>query len=237
MKLVIGGSTGYVSTELIRQGLPNPAITSIVALGRREVQAPAESGAFAAKLRSVVVDDFENYSDSVKKELEDADACIWTIAVTPMNLQTLPFEETVKISRDYATVAIRTLDSLHTKQGAPLRFLYMSGHFAPRSIDEVPEQLKTHGMIKYGLVRGEAETLILGYGEQSNGAVQACVVKPGLIDSPSRPKREIPGLPHIELTDIAAALLSQVVHGFEKDTLSNDDMVRIGQKALAEQKA
>jgi precorrin isomerase len=41
MKLVIGGSTGFVGAELIRQGLENPAITSIVALGRRETPPPA----------------------------------------------------------------------------------------------------------------------------------------------------------------------------------------------------
>jgi hypothetical protein len=58
-------------------------------------------------------------------------------------------------------------------------------------------------------------------------------VKPGLIDAPGAEKREIPGLPHIDLPDIAAALLDQVVCGFEKDTLSNDDLVRIGQRALA----
>lgn len=59
-------------------------------------------------------------------------------------------------------------------------------------------------------------------------------MKPGLIDAPRAEKREIPGLPHIDLPDIAAALLDQVTHGFEKDTLSNDDLVRIGQRALVE---
>jgi hypothetical protein len=58
-------------------------------------------------------------------------------------------------------------------------------------------------------------------------------VKPGLIDAPGAEKREIPGLPHIDLPDIAAALLDQVIREFEKDTLSNDDLVRIGQRALA----
>jgi hypothetical protein len=57
-------------------------------------------------------------------------------------------------------------------------------------------------------------------------------VKPGLIDAPGAEKREVPGVPHIELSDIAAAMLDQVVDGFEKDTLSNDDLVRIGQRAL-----
>ncbi|KAH8672909.1 hypothetical protein BGZ60DRAFT_430205 [Tricladium varicosporioides] len=238
MKLVIGGSTGFVATELIRQGLENPAITFIVALGRQEISAPPCAGPAAAKLKSVVVDNFESYSDSVKKELEDADACIWTIAVTPMKLNTIPFEETCKISRDYATTAIQTLDALHHKKDRPLRFLYMSGHFAPRNKDEVPKELQNHGLINYGLLRGEAETLIIAYGEQSKGAVQPCIVKPGLIDAPSRERQEIPGLPHINLPDIAAALLDQVVNGFEKDTLSNADMIRIGQKALdGQQKA
>ena len=77
MKLVLGGSTGFVAAELIRQGLENPAITSIVALGRRETPAPPEAGPAAAKLKSVVCEDFESYSDSVKKELQDADAAIW----------------------------------------------------------------------------------------------------------------------------------------------------------------
>lgn len=82
------------------------------------------------------------------------------------------------------------------------------------------------------MLQGETETLILTYGEKSKGAVQSCVVKPGLIDAPGREKLEIPGLPHIELAGIAAALLDQVMNGFEKNTLSNDDLVRIGQKAL-----
>lgn len=173
-----------------------------------------------------------------------------------MKLSTVPWEETCKISRDYATTAIKTLDTLRQKQENPLRFLYMSGHFAPRSRAEVPPALQNHGLIDYGLLRvcrllslsspisygegdtdallqGETETLILEYAEQSEETVQSCVVKPGLIDAPGTEKREIPGLPHIDLPAIAAALLNQVIHGFEKDTLSNDDLVRIGQRALA----
>lgn len=45
----------------------------------------------------------------------------------------------------------------------------------------------------------------------------------------------VPGLPLVELRDIVAAMLDQVVNGFEKDTLLNDDLVRIGKKALGEQ--
>jgi len=79
MKLVIGGSTGFVAEELIRQGLKNPAITSVIALGRREAQTPSDAGASASKLKCIVVEDFESYSEMVKKEIENADACIWYV--------------------------------------------------------------------------------------------------------------------------------------------------------------
>jgi nucleoside-diphosphate-sugar epimerase len=237
MKLVIGGSTGFVGVELVRQALLNPAITSVIALSRRETPIPPEAGPDSTKLRSLVCDNFESYSDRIKKELEDADACIWTIAVTPSKLKTVPFEETCKISRDYAITAIQTLASLRHNQDGPLRFIYMSGHFAPRNRAEVAKELVNHGLINYGLLRGETESRILAYAEQSNGAIQSCVVKPGIIDSPDREKRIIPGVPNIGLHVIAAVLLDQIINGFEKDTLGNDDMIRIGQRVIGEQQA
>lgn len=76
-----------------------------------------------------------------------------TIAVTPMKLKTLPWEDTVKISKDWAISAIQTVASLPHKEGQPLRFIYMSGHFAPR---ERTEQIKVLGdlnMTEYGYLR------------------------------------------------------------------------------------
>jgi predicted chitinase len=79
MKLILAGSTGFVATELIRQALSNPSVTSIVGLARRGTAVPQITGPDAdpSKLKSVVCDDFENYPESVKQELADADACIW----------------------------------------------------------------------------------------------------------------------------------------------------------------
>lgn len=60
-----------------------------------------------------------------------------------------------------------------------------------------------------------------------------CATRPGIIQSPDRPRREIPGVPSIELEEVVAAQLDQILNGFESDTLKNDDLVRIGRKALA----
>lgn len=79
MKLIVAGSTGFVATELIRQALSNSSVSSIVGLARRETVVPQNvgPGVDKAKLKSVICDDFENYSESVRQELAGADACIW----------------------------------------------------------------------------------------------------------------------------------------------------------------
>lgn len=73
--------------------------------------------------------------------------------------------------------------------------------------------------------------------------MEACIAKPGLIDAPGRTGpimkaiqtvgRNIIGLPKVEVSEIAATLIDQSVNGFEKETLFNEDLIRLGQKALA----
>jgi len=79
VKLIIGGATGFVATEIIRQSLSNPKITTIYALGRKPIAVPTGTapGADTSKLKSLVVKDFENYPEDVKAQLADADGAIW----------------------------------------------------------------------------------------------------------------------------------------------------------------
>ncbi|KAF3064448.1 hypothetical protein GL218_01355 [Daldinia childiae] len=202
MKLIVGGSTGFVGDS--------------------------------TKLKSIIYDNFESYSNSVKRELEDTDACIWTIAVTPSKLKTVPFEDACEIFRDYAAIGIRALTDLYHDQDPPLHFIYISGHFVPRSPAEVPKELANSGLMNFGLMRGEAESRILAYAEHYKGSVQSYVAEPGLIEAPGRERQIIPELPNIDLREFVAALLDQVVNGLEKDTLLNNDMIRIKQRASGE---
>lgn len=79
MKLIIAGATGLVGTEVVRQSLKNPKITSIVTLSRRPLQVHDNGNGTdnISKLTSLVLEDFKVYSDEVKAQLADADACIW----------------------------------------------------------------------------------------------------------------------------------------------------------------
>ncbi|KAM7212106.1 hypothetical protein V8F06_012506 [Rhypophila decipiens] len=238
MKLIVVGSTGFVATEVIRQALSNPAITSIVGVGRRQVPAPENTwpGADPAKFKSIVMEDWETYSEAVKKELSNADACIWTIAVTPSQLSSTPWETTVKICRDYAIKGIENIAALPRTGSKPFRFVYISGANAERDPAKKPFFLG-----EYCVLRGEAESLVLEFAKKSNGTVEAAVAKPGIISGPGRETALVKklffgliGLSKIRVYEIAAALVDQVVNGFEKDTLENVDMVRIGGKVLGD---
>jgi hypothetical protein len=73
--------------------------------------------------------------------------------------------------------------------------------------------------------------------------VEACVAKPGLIDAPGKFSfigsiaktvlLPIVGVPKVQVDEMAAALIKQIVSGFEKETLMNDDLARIGKALLA----
>jgi hypothetical protein len=68
-------------------------------------------------------------------------------------LKSIPWEETVKISKEYAITALQTVASLPRKQTQPLRFIYMSGHFATRQRTEQVKVLGDYGMMEYGYLR------------------------------------------------------------------------------------
>ncbi|OCT47174.1 hypothetical protein CLCR_02569 [Cladophialophora carrionii] len=253
MKLLIVGGTGFVATELIRQSLACREITSVVALARRPVEVPQNPGAEVdtSKLKSVVLRDFTKYSEDVKAQLDDADACICsvsdasgrerdrTLAVTPDKLKSLPWDEVVKVCHDYTMTGLQAIVEARgsAAKSTPLRFLYMSGDSAERDQTKTPRL-----MAQYCLLRGETENQVLAFAASHPGQVEVTVAKPGLILEPGNILHwlkswllwVVVSLPSITVVEIAAAMLDQVINGFEKDPLMNEDLVRIGQKALSE---
>jgi uncharacterized protein YbjT (DUF2867 family) len=74
MKIILAGSTGGIGSEVLQQCLQHPSITSIVALSRRPLPAPIASN---PKLNVIIMEDFTSYSDSVLRQLDGAQACVW----------------------------------------------------------------------------------------------------------------------------------------------------------------
>ena len=82
---------------------------------------------------------------------------------------------------------------------------------------------------------------MLAFAAERPGKVEVCAAKPGLITSPARPVQAVLAtvlkwvgvVPKVSLSEIAAAMLDQVINGFEKEPLENDDLARIGSRVLS----
>jgi len=74
MKVILTGCTGFVGSEVLAQCRRKPTITSIVVLTRRPLPDEVRND---PKVESVIMEDFLSYSDTVKKQMAGAQACIW----------------------------------------------------------------------------------------------------------------------------------------------------------------
>ncbi|KAI0900667.1 NAD(P)-binding protein [Annulohypoxylon nitens] len=222
MKLIVSGATGFVAKEVIRQSLSISEITSVIALARKPVSAPEKlpEGADVSKLRSVVVKDYDQYPEDVRKEFAGASACIWTVAITPSKSKMYDFEEVKRICQ---TCTLSGFNAIYESGvSKPFRFLYTSGAATERDQTKTPAR----------------QTKVLALASELDG-VEACVAKPGFITAPGEIMKSIAGtmiqltvgIPSISVVDLAKVMLDQVVNGFEKEPLMPEDLARIAKKA------
>ncbi|KAF4427905.1 hypothetical protein FACUT_9577 [Fusarium acutatum] len=220
MKLIVTGASGYVGSEIIRQSLKLPHITSVIAVSRKLV--PPSAGTISTRLECVVVEDYGSYPDHVRDKFHGADACIWTVGITPLTYGSLDAAQARKICIDDTVTGLQTM--IKSSPTKPFRFLYMSG------ADAETDQTKTPSfMPEYFLMRGEAENQVMKFAKQHPGEVAACVARPGFIiddstDVQALKSRMPKDIPVIRVESVAAALLQRALHGFDKEIIWSDDM-------------
>ncbi len=95
------------------------------------------------------------------------------------------------------------------------------------------------------LLQGETENQVLAFAaDHKDEGWEACIVKPGYITGPGRQvsaaqaeaaiKMGYPGVPQVEQTACVATMLDAVVNGPVSDTLTNEDLQKIGAGLLRE---
>jgi uncharacterized protein YbjT (DUF2867 family) len=154
MKLIVTGASGFCGTEIVRQALLHPQITTLVAIARRPVAAPPSvtDPALRAKLRSVVVPDYLTYPEPVRAELAGADACIWTVSITPTKSKMYGFEEVTRVCRDSTVAGFEAIVAAGPSK--PFRFLYMSGPNAQRDQTNPPWVYADYALLRVSLGGG-----------------------------------------------------------------------------------
>ncbi|QKX64642.1 uncharacterized protein TRUGW13939_11818 [Talaromyces rugulosus] len=237
MKLVIVGATGFVGGEVLRQALRNPAVTSIVAITRREMPEPPPQN---FKLNYFVLEDWTSqYPESLQTVIRGADACIWSLAITPSQSRNMDFAHVTTVCYDYTIHALKSMAALANK---PFRFIYVSGILIERDqTKELPY------LAEYRHMRGRTENALLEFANQTapSNSVQVTVTKPGAIDSPgpkATPDAVVKALfnifghtPRVHVSELAAAVIDQCQHGITKDPLWSDELAEIGKRVLKEE--
>ncbi|KUJ07722.1 NAD(P)-binding protein [Mollisia scopiformis] len=235
MKLIITGATGFVGKEAVRQALHNPAVSSVVVLARKPL--PQDTPGLDegnAKLQWVVLEDWTSpYSETVREHVMNADACIWSLAVTPSKSREMDFAYVTKICSDYTINGLKNMAAVANK---PFRFVYVSGVTIER------DQSKSLTFLAdYRLMRGRVENELLEFAEQHKPNVQVTVAKPGGIEGPgvaisTAAMQAVFALfgdtPTIHVSELAAALIDQCLNGITEDPLWAKELVRIGKRVL-----
>ncbi|CZR58951.1 uncharacterized protein PAC_08843 [Phialocephala subalpina] len=215
-----------------------PEITSVIALARKPVQVEDVK---SPKLKSVIISDYEHYPEDVKAEFAGADACICTVAVTPMRSRGVDLAEVKRICQTCTLAGFKAM--YEAGPSKPFRFLYLSAEGTPRDLTKKPLFMGEYRLMRSFVLHGETENMVLAYGEEHEG-IKVCVARPGTITSSLTFWRTAQAklfgfanmftraIPNVSREELAAALLDQVVHGFEKGPLTNADLIRLGCSAL-----
>ncbi|KAJ5501844.1 hypothetical protein N7453_006661 [Penicillium expansum] len=235
MKLIVAGATGLVGTEIIRQCLEISEITQVTALARKPVH--VEDGTDPrSKLKSVVIRDYGEYSANVKAEFAGADACIWTVAVTPFRTGSFDFAEVKRVCQDCTLAGFKAM--CEAGPAKPFRFIYFSADGTPRDPTKKPAI-----MGDYQVMRCETELMVIKFPAQYPG-VEICIAQPGVVVNSTSFGRSVlasafrvvnsftRAIPNIHRQELSAAVLDLAVKGFDQETVKNNDLVRRGQEVL-----
>ncbi|KAI1837498.1 hypothetical protein DTO006G1_2976 [Penicillium roqueforti] len=235
MKLIVAGATGLVGSEIIKQCLQINEITQVIALARKPVQ--VEEGTDpTSKLKSVVIRDYGEYSADVKAEFAGADACIWTVAVTPFRTSSFDFAEVKRVCQDCTLAGFKAM--YEAGPAKPFRFIYFSADGTPRDPIKRPAI-----MGDYQVMRCETELMVIKLPEEYPG-VEICIAQPGVVVNSTTFGRSVLAsvfhvlnaftrtIPNIDREELSAAVLDLAVKGFDQETVKNNDLVRLGQAVL-----
>lgn len=90
--------------------------------------------------------------------------------------------------------------------------------------------------------QGRTETKLLEIAAASSSRLEVCVAKPGLIIGVKDYLKPVLAIglrltkrvPSIDVDEVAAAMLYEVTHGFSKEPLLDEDLVRLGKAQLSQ---
>jgi hypothetical protein len=176
-----------------------------------------------------------------------------TLAITPTKSLAHKWDEVVRVNQEYPLVGLKAIAEARGSRSSAIRFMYMSGEAAPRDLSKKPAIMGDYVLMRVChavsslacpstlmFSQGETENEVLAFAaEHKDAGFEACVAKPGLITSAESPLKKMfitavswLGASKVDVSECVAAMIDQVMNGFEKDPLVNADLVALGREVL-----
>ncbi|KAK6508860.1 hypothetical protein TWF481_003626 [Arthrobotrys musiformis] len=225
MKVIITGVTGFLGTEILRQCVANPKITSIIALARKDL---APEWQAEKKITTLKITDFGTYSPEDLKVLEGADGVFWTLGTTPDKGRHMTPEQLKTINEDWPTNAAKLWSQWPLPDGRVFRFIFTSGSLVPD-----PEQLDEKLWFGEVMRKGRAYTELNLFEIAKTGKLDTYIAKPGFITNGEPLLLKLAfGKGYVSKEAVAACYLDLLFNGNEKKVLWNPDLRSVGAAAL-----
>jgi hypothetical protein len=112
MKLIVTGATGFIGSEVLRQCIANPGVTSVLVVSRRE---PAKELMASPKVKVILHEDFSEWPTSLLEQLEGAEGCIWYL-----NGNWKPFSVTDAVTKGLLEEKLQISPTLRQPGRSPL---------------------------------------------------------------------------------------------------------------------
>ena len=216
MKIIVTGATGLIGAEVVRQVLKDTDIDELILLVRYkpELEHP--------KITVVIHKDFSDFS-GLDKYFAKANALVWCLGISQTQVSKAQYET---ITFGYMDACVRFC----IQANQFIRFVFVSGDGADRT-----EKSKT----LFRRLKGKAENMLLQSGLKETFIARPDAVNPKYKNkkAPLAYKLVYPFFPLVEKlapdkiiwSDVLArALLLIAKNGYEKNTIENIELRKIG---------
>jgi len=221
IKAIVFGATGMVGEGVLHEALMHPAVTSVLAIGRRPCLV------IHPKLKEIVHGDLSQYS-SLEEQLRGYNACFFCLGVTSIGKRE---EEYRRLTYDLTMAAATTLSRLNPG----MVFCYVSG-----AGTDSTEQ----GRSMWARVKGKTENDLMKLPFKAVYAFRPGYIRPttGLRNALTLSKVVAPLYPALHallpkymctLEEVGLAMIHVARSGYAKKILECEEITRLGKEERA----
>ena len=218
IKAILYGATGHIGQGVLIECLAHPDVKSVLVIGRKGC------GVKDDKITEIIHRDFMDYSP-VEHRLSGYNACFFCLGVSSAGM---PEEEYKTITYDYTRTAAEVL----TTQNKDMTFCFISG----AGTDD-----KEKSRMMWARVKGKAENVLKTYPFKNLYLMRPAYIQPmkGVETRLKIYKFLGPLYPVLRFlfpkmvtntVELGKAMIHAVIYGYEKQTLENSDIIKLGKK-------